>query len=44
MNKPDLINARNTIKKLDERDGVSVDYVRKHMQLAMLNDLCSTDP
>ena len=44
MNKPDLINARNTIKKLAERDGVSVDYVRKHMQLAMLNGLCSTDP
>lgn len=44
MNKPNLITARNAIKKLAERDGVSVDYVRKQMQLAMLNGLCSTDP
>lgn len=36
--------AEDAIKKIAERDGVSVEYVRKQMQIAMLNGLCSTDP
>ena len=44
MNKVSLKSAQNAIKNIAERDGVSVDYVRKQMQLAMLNGLSSTDP
>lgn len=36
--------AEDAIKKIAKRDGVSVEYVRKQMQIAMLNGLCSTDP
>jgi len=36
--------AENTIGKIAEREGVSTEYVRKQMQIAMINDLCSTDP
>lgn len=36
--------AESAIKKIAERDGVSTEYVRKHMQIAMINGLCSTDP
>jgi len=38
------IVAENAIRKIAERDGVSTEYVRKQMQIAMLNGLCSTDP
>ena len=34
----------NAIRKIAERDSVSPEYVRKQMQIAMLNGLCSTDP
>lgn len=44
MNKTRLRVAQGAIKKIAERDGVSVEYVRKQMQIAMLNGLCSTDP
>lgn len=36
--------AENTIWKIAEREGVSTEYVRKQMQIAMINGLCSTDP
>lgn len=38
------IVAENAIKKIAEREGVSTEYVRKQMQIAMINGLCSTDP
>lgn len=38
------IVAENAIRKIAERDGVSTEYVRKQIQIAMLNGLCSTDP
>ena len=38
------IVAENAIRKIAEREGVSTEYVRKQMQIAMLNGLCSTDP
>ena len=44
MNKKSLIIAENAIKKLAERDGVSVEYVRNQMKIAMINGLCSKDP
>ncbi len=36
--------AETAIRKIAEREGVSTEYVRKQMQVAMLNGLCSTDP
>lgn len=36
--------AENAIRKIAERESVSTEYVRKQMQLAMINGLCSTDP
>lgn len=44
MDKDRLILAQNAIKKIAKRDGVSVNYVRKQMKIAMLNGLSSTDP
>ena len=38
------IVAENAIRKIAEREGVSTEYVRKQMQIAMINGLCSTDP
>jgi len=38
------IVAENAIRKISERNGVPTEYVRKQMQIAMLNGLCSTDP
>ena len=38
------IVAENAIKKIAEREGVPTEYVRKQIQIAMLNGLCSTDP
>jgi hypothetical protein len=38
------IVAENAIRKIAERNGVSTEYVRKQIQVAMLNGLCSTDP
>ena len=38
------IVVENAIRKIAERDSVSPEYVRKQMQIAMLNGLCSTDP
>lgn len=38
------IVAENAIRRIAERDGVSMEYVRKQMQIAMINGLCSTDP
>ena len=42
MNRTSLKSAQSAIKKIADRDGVSVDYVRKQIQLAMLNGLSST--
>jgi hypothetical protein len=39
-----LIVAENAIRKIAEREDVSTEYVRKQMQIAMINGLCSTDP
>jgi hypothetical protein len=36
--------AENAIRRIAEREGVSTEYVRRQMQLAMINGLCSTDP
>lgn len=44
MDKNKLNIAQNAIKEIAKRDGVSVDYVRKQMKIAMLNGLCSKDP
>lgn len=38
------IVAENAIRKIAEREDVSTEYVRKQMQIAMINGLCSTDP
>lgn len=39
-----LSAAENAIRKIAEREGVTTEYVRKQMQIAMLNGLCSTNP
>ena len=44
MKKKSLEGAENAIKKLAERDEVSVEYVRTQMKIAMINGLCSEDP
>ena len=44
MNKNKLRVAENAIKEIARRDGVTVEYVRVQMQIAMMNGLCSTDP
>lgn len=44
MEKNSLEVAENAIKKLATRDGVSVEYVRTQMKIAMINGLCSEDP
>lgn len=38
------IVVENAIRKIAEREGVSTEYVKKQMQIAMINGLCSTDP
>lgn len=38
------IVAENAIRKIAEREGVSTEYVKKQMQIAMINGLCNTDP
>lgn len=38
------IVAENAIKKIAKQEDVSTEYVRKQMQIAMINGLCSTDP
>ena len=35
--------AENAIRKIALRDGVTVEYVRKQMQIAMINGLCSSN-
>lgn len=32
------------IRKIAERERITTEYVRKQMQIAMINGLCSTDP
>ena len=44
MNKKKQIIAENAIRTIAEREGVTIAYVRKQMQIAMINGLCSTDP
>lgn len=39
-----LAVAEKAIQTIADREGVSVDHVRKHIQLAMLNGLVSKDP
>lgn len=36
--------AENAIRKIAIREGVTIEYVRKQMQIAMINGLCSSDP
>jgi len=42
--KQKLSVAENAIRKIAIREGVTVEYVRKQMQIAMINGLCSSDP
>jgi hypothetical protein len=42
--KQKLSVAENAIRKIALREGVTVEYVRKQMQIAMINGLCSSDP
>lgn len=44
MDKKKLKIAQNAIREIAMREGVSEEYVRKQMQIAMLSGLCSTDP
>lgn len=41
--KQKLSVAENAIRKIALSEGVTVEYVRKQMQIAMLNGLCSSD-
>jgi hypothetical protein len=43
-NKKNPSVAENAIRKIALREGVSIEYVRTQMKIAMLNGLCSTDP
>lgn len=42
--KQKLSVAENAIRKIAIREGVTVEYVRKQIQIAMINGLCSSDP
>lgn len=42
--KQKLSVAENAIRKIALREGVTVEYVRKQIQIAMINGLCSNDP
>lgn len=42
--KQKLSVAENAIRKIALREGVTVEYVRKQIQIAMINGLCSSDP
>ncbi len=44
MNKKKQRITENAIRKIAAREGVTTEYIRKQMQIAMLNGLCSTDP
>ena len=44
MDKKKLMIAQQAIKRLAERDGVTVEYVRSQMKIAMLHGLCNPDP
>ena len=44
MDKKKLEVATKAIQKLAERDGVTVEYVRMQMKIAMINGLCSKEP
>lgn len=44
MNKKKQRIAENAIKKIAEREEVTTESVRKQMQIAMINGLCTTDP
>ncbi len=44
MKKDKKILAENAIRKIAQRDGVSVEYVRTQMKIAMLSGMCSGDP
>ena len=44
MTKENMKIARRAITQIAHKDGVSEEYVRKQMQVAMLNGLCSSDP
>lgn len=39
-----LVAAEKALQIIAKREGISVDHVRKHIQLAMLNGLVSNDP
>jgi hypothetical protein len=42
--KQKLSVAENAIRQIAIREGVTIEYVRKQMQIAMINGLCSSDP
>ena len=41
--KQKLSVAENAIRQIAIREGVTIEYVRKQMQIAMINGLCSSD-
>ena len=43
MNKKKLIVVENAIKEIARRDGVTVEYVKMQMKIAMMNGLRSAD-
>lgn len=44
MDRRKLKVAENAIRDIAQRDGVSIEYVRTQMKIAMMNGLCSADP
>lgn len=36
--------AEKAIREIAQREGITTEYVRKQIQVAMLNGLCSTNP
>lgn len=44
MDRQGLKKAENAIRLIAQRDGVSTEYVRTQMKIAMLNGLVSNDP
>ncbi|AFQ43284.1 hypothetical protein [Desulfosporosinus meridiei] len=43
MNKKKLIVVENAIKEIAKRDGVTVEFVKMQMKIAMMNGVRSTD-
>ncbi|WP_313529334.1 hypothetical protein [Anaerotignum sp.] len=44
MKKDELLKASKALEMLAQRDGVSVEYVKKQIQIAMIAGMSSSDP